>query len=163
MITCTLRYSEPLLREVVRVFVVRSLRGRLGRLYFVAVALMVITLVLVSLVLRGERGWFVGFTAAGVLCVVAVVASVFIAHSRNTIGRFRKMRSPEATFRCTDEDFTLTSEMGTATMPWSAVEEVWRYPRFWLLVFSPAQFVTLPLECLSAEAQALILSKTRAR
>jgi hypothetical protein len=118
---------------------------------------------LVSLVLRGERGWLVGFMAAGVLCVVAIVASVFIAHSRNTIGRFRKMRSPEATFDCTDQDFTLTSEMGTATMPWSAVEAVWRYPRFWLLVFSPAQFVTLPLECLSAEAQALILSKTNAR
>jgi len=161
MITCTLRYSEPLLREVVRAFVLRSLRGRLGRLYFVAVGLMVIALV--SLVLRGERGWLVGFMAAGVLCVVAVVASVFIAHSRNTIGRYKKMRSPEATFACTDQDFTLTSEMGTATMPWSAVQEVWRYPRFWLLVFSPAQFVTLPLECLSAEAQALIRSKTKAR
>jgi len=161
MITCTLRYSEPLLREVVRTFVIRSLRGRLGRLYFVAVGLMVIALV--SLVLRGERGWLVGFMAGGMLCVVTVVASAFIVHSRNTIGRFRKMRSPEATFVCTDQDFTFTSEMGTATMPWSAVEEVWRYPRFWLLVFSPAQFVTLPLECLSAEAQALILSKTKAR
>jgi len=161
MITCTLRYSEPLLREVVRAFVVRSLGRRLGRLYLVAIGLMIIALV--SMVLRGERGWLVGFAAAGVLCVGAVVASVFIAHSRNTIGRFRKMRSPEATFGCTDRDFTLSSEMGTATMPWSAVEEVWRYQRFWLLVFSPAQFVTLPLECLSAEAQALILSKTKAR
>ena len=57
MITCTLRYSEPLIREVVRTFVIRLLRGRLGRLYFVAVGLMVIALV--SLVLSGERGWLV--------------------------------------------------------------------------------------------------------
>ena len=96
MTTCTLRYSESLLREVVRAFVIRSLTRRLGRLYFVAVGLMVVSLVM--LVLRGERGWVVGFMLAGILCVVGVVAAMFLAHSRNTIGRFRQMRSPEATF-----------------------------------------------------------------
>ncbi len=72
------------------------------------------------------------------------------------------MGSPEASFECNEQGFTLSSEMGTATLPWSSVKEVWTYPRFWLLVFSPAEFVTLPLECLSAEAQSLILGKVRA-
>jgi len=161
MTTCTLRYSESLLREVVRAFVIRSLTRRLGRLYFVAVGLMVVSLVM--LVLRGERGWVVGFMLAGILCVVGVVAAMFLAHSRNTIGRFRQMRSPEATFGFTDDQFTVTSELGSAIMPWSAVTEVWRFPRFWLLLFSPAQFITLPLDSLSEEAQSFILSKTKAK
>jgi hypothetical protein len=138
---------------VVRAFVIRSLTRRLGRLYFVAVGLMVVSFVM--LVLRGERGWVVGFMLAGILFGVGVVAAMFLANSRNTIGRFRQMRSPEATFGFTDDQFTITSELGSATMPRSAVTEVWKFP-------PPAQFITLPLDSLSEEAQSFILSKTKA-
>ncbi len=72
------------------------------------------------------------------------------------------MRLPEATFSYSEEQFTFTSEHGSATFPWSSITEVWRYPRFWLILFSRSQFSTLPLDCLDAETQAFIMRKTGA-
>jgi peptidoglycan/xylan/chitin deacetylase (PgdA/CDA1 family) len=70
------------------------------------------------------------------------------------------MRSPAATLAYDEQKFTLASEFGSATMPWSAITEVWRYPRYWLLVFSPSQFVTLPVDCLDENAKDFISRKT---
>ena len=67
---------------------------------------------------------------------------------------------PEATFAYDEERVTFTSELGSSTLPWSAITEVWGFPRFWLLLFSRSQFVTLPLDCLDEQARALIASKT---
>jgi hypothetical protein len=38
---------------------------------------------------------------------------------------------------------------------------VWQFRDFWLLFFSPAQFITLPLADLDSEARDLILSRVR--
>ena len=153
-----LRFSEPLLREAVRAFVFRALIRQLGVSFFIVVALLIATLAL--LISQHDRGWMVGFLIATVLFVGVFLATVYIAHLRNTIGRFRQMRTPEATFGYDEQQFTLTSELGSSTMPWSAITEVWRHPRFWLLLFSRSQFVTLPLDCLDEQAQTFITRKT---
>ena len=153
-----LRYSEPILRKAVRAFVFRALIRQLGVSFFLVVALLVVILgVLIS---HHDRGWMVGFLIATVLFVGVFLAVVYVAHFRNTIGRFRQMRTPEATFGYDERQVTFTSELGSSTMPWSAITEVWRYPRFWLLLFSRSQFVTLPLECLDEQTQAFITRKT---
>ena len=125
----TLRYTEPLLREAVHVFVVRALFRQLGWLFLVAVAL------------------------------VIFIAAVYVAHYRNTIGRFRQMRCPEATMLYDEDGLTFASELGSTTIPWSGIKERWCYPRFWLLLFSPAQFTTLPLGCLDEQCRAFIARK----
>ena len=102
----------------------------------------------------------VGFLIATVLFVGVFLAVVYVSHLRNTMGRFRQMRTPEATFGYDEQQFTITSELGSTTMPWSAITEVWRFPRFWLLLFSRSQFVTLPLDCLDEQARAFITRKT---
>jgi len=151
-----LRYSEPLLREAVRTFVLRGVFGRLGISFFVVA---ILTAFLGFLISRHDRDWTVGFLSATILFVGVFLAWVYVAHFRNTIGRFRQMRSPEATFGYDEQQVIFTSELGSATMPWSAITEVWRYPRFWLLLFSRSQFVTLPLDCLDEQAQAFITRK----
>ncbi len=36
------------------------------------------------------------------------------------------------------------------------ITEVWRFPRFWLILYSRSQFSTLPLDCLDEETQDFI-------
>jgi hypothetical protein len=158
MYEAKLRYSEPLLREVVRAFVFRALLRQLGVTYFIVVALLI--LALAWFIARHDSSWSVGFLAATVLFVFAFFAMVYVAHSRNTIGRFRQMSTPEATLKYDEQHISFVSELGSSTMPWSAVTDVWRYPRFWLLLFSPSQFVTLPLDCLDERAREFITRKT---
>jgi hypothetical protein len=154
----TLHYSERLLREAVVSFVIRSFIRRLGAIFFFAIAIVVG--VIIYLLAQHDRSWIVGFLSATVLFAAIFIASVFVAHHRNTVGRFRQMRSPAATLAYDEQKFTLASEFGSATMPWSAITEVWRYPRYWLLVFSPSQFVTLPVDCLDENAKDFISRKT---
>ncbi len=158
MTRCHLRYSEPLLREAVRAYYFRAVVRRLGIPFFVVLAILIA--VTVPRIARGDEEWTVGLFIATVIFVGAFLATIYVAHFRNTIGRFRRMRSPEATFGYDEHQFMVSSELGTATMPWSAISEVWRFPRFWLLLFSGSQFATLPHECLDEPARVFITRKT---
>jgi len=102
-----LRFSEPLVREAVRAFVLRTFLRRLGVSFFLAVALII--LMLAWLVANHDRSWLVGFLAAFVLFVIVLVPTVYLAHFRNTIGRFRQMRSPEATLQYDEQNIGFDS------------------------------------------------------
>jgi hypothetical protein len=153
-----LRYTEPLVRQAVRSFVFRAVGRQLGARFLVVVVLLVG--LVAWLMSRHDRGWTVGYVVATLVFACVFVAAIYVAHYRNTVGRFRAMRTPEATFGYDEQQFTLTSDLGSATMPWSTITEVWRYPRFWLLLFSRAQFVTLPLDDLDEPARAFITQRT---
>ena len=56
----------------------------------------------------------------------------------------------------------MSSDIGTTTLQWSVVKELWQFPTVWLLLYSKAQFSTLPLACLSPETQAYIVQCVRA-
>jgi hypothetical protein len=154
----TLRYSEPLVREAVRAFAKRAVVRGFGVLGFVFIVVLIVGVG--YLIYQGDRSWFVGVFGATLLFVGLSIGFVYVAIVRNTVGRFRQMRVPEATLSCADDSFTVTSELGSVTMPWSSITEVWRRPRFWLLLFSHSQFITLPLDCLDAEILAFITLKT---
>jgi YcxB-like protein len=154
-----LRYSEPLLREAVRAFVFRTIIRGFGLRFFVACAM--VGCCIAYLLAHGDRSWVVGALASTLLFVGVFFLIIYRAHYCNTVGRYRQMRVPEASLAYTEEQFTLTSEMGSATLPWSAITEVWRYPRFWLILFSRSQFSTLPIDCLDAETRAFITRKTQ--
>ncbi len=154
-----LRYSEPLLREAVRFFVIRSIARGLGLSFLVA--LILVAGGLAYLIAQGDRSWFVGALLALLVFVGVFFLVIYLAHIRNTVGRFRQMRVPEATLSCTEDHFTVSSELGSATMPWSAITEIWHHPRFWLILFSKSQFSTLPLDCLNDDTRAFIIRKTQ--
>ena len=46
-----------------------------------------------------------------------------------------------------------------ATLPWLSVQQVWRYPDFWLLLLSPSQCITLPLGDLPEAMRTEILAR----
>ncbi len=153
----TVTYTEELARQAVRAFFWRTLRSRFGWLGLLA--LLLVTTALAGALWLGDRSWFVGFLAACLLSAILIFAVGYSAHMRNTLGRFRQMTSRQANFVFRDADFTITSQLGSATLQWSAVSEVWAFPAFWLLLLSKAHFVTLPLQGVSESALAFVRAR----
>jgi hypothetical protein len=152
----TLIYSKALLRQAVFAFWQRSVG-----VGFLA-ALLVAVLGLGVLIAQGMASWIVGAVAAVLVLGIGFAAAVYVVHYRNSLRKFRQMDKPQATFRADESSFTIISDMGPTTLQWSAVKELWQFPSVWLLLYSKAQFSTLPLACLSPETQAYIVERVRA-
>jgi YcxB-like protein len=151
-----LRYTEHLVAQAVRAF----WRKSVGAGLFVAVALMIAFLA--WRLVHGDRSWIVGFTAAVIVLGIAMPIAVYVVHYRNSMGKFREMTQPIAEFVADEGTFTLISDRGTASFKWDSVKEVWKFESVWLLLFSKAQFFTLPLEDVPDPMQAFILERVRA-
>jgi len=151
----TLIYSTTLLRQAVFAFWRRSV----GLSFFVA--LLIAALGLVVLVALGQSSWIIGGLATVLAVGAAFAIVVYVVHYRRSLHKFRQMDTPQATFRADESSFTMTSDIGTTTLQWSAVKELWQFSNVWLLLYSKAQFTTLPLACLPPETQTYIVERIR--
>jgi hypothetical protein len=151
----TLRYTEPLVTQAVRHY----WRRTVGPGIFVAVALL--CAFLVWRLFDGDRSWVVGVVAVVILLGAVMPSAVYVAHHRNSMARFREMREPVAELLAREDGFTLSSDRGTTSLGWNSVREIWRFDTLWLLLFSKAQFVTLPLEDLPEPMREFILDRVR--
>ena len=151
----TLIYSTALLRQAVFAF----WRRPVGVGFFVA--LLIAALGLVVLVALGQASWLIGGLAAVLLVGIAFSIVVFVVHYRRSLRKFRQMSNPRSTFCADESSFTMSSDIGTTTLQWSAVKELWQFPSVWLLLYSKSQFTTLPLACLPQETQAYIVQCVR--
>jgi uncharacterized membrane protein YbaN (DUF454 family) len=152
----TLIYSTTLLRQAVFAFWKRSV----GVGFFVA--LLIAALGLVVLVALGQSSWIIGGLGAVLLLGTTFPIVVYVVHYRRSLQKFHQMDNPQATFRAEESSFTMVSDIGTTTLQWSAVKELWQFSNVWLLLYSKAQFTTLPLACLPPETQAYIVQCVRA-
>jgi len=151
----TLIYSKALLNQAVFAFWRRSV----GIGFFVA--LLIAALGLVVLVALGQASWLIGALATVLALGIAFAIFVYVVHYRRSLHKFRQMDNPEATFRADESSFTMSSDIGTTTLQWSAVKELWQFPNVWLLLYSKAQFTTLPLACLPPDTRAYIVERIR--
>ena len=151
----TLVYTEPLLRQTVFAFWRRSV----GVGFVVALA--IVAFGLSVLFAQGASSWLVAALATVFVIGIAFAAALYAVHYRNSLRKFREMGNARATLRAEESSFTITSAIGTATLQWSAVKELWQFPHVWLLLYSKAQFTTLPLACLSPEMQAFVRQRVR--
>ncbi|MBB6558485.1 hypothetical protein HNP48_001149 [Acidovorax soli] len=153
----TLHYTPDLVRHAV----LRFWRRSVGlRTVLVTGAMLLWLGVLLA---QGDRSWQVGVVGTAVAISVLVGVMVYAVHYRNAMAKLRAMGGmARAALRADENGFTLQSEAGLATLPWSSVKEVWQFERVWLLLFSPAQFSTLPVADLPPEMQALIEARVRA-
>lgn len=152
----TLICSEPLIRQAILCFFRRSL----GAGFFVALALLVICLAFQ--LYTGDRSWQVGVLASVLVLGVVFPIAIYFVHYRNATRKLHAMGLPQASLVATESTLSLSSGAGSSSFPWSSVSEVWRFPGFWLLLFSRAQFVTLPLTDISASLQAFIVERVQA-
>jgi hypothetical protein len=150
-----LTYSKSLIRYAVLRFWWRAL----GVGFILGITLL--SVALTGLLLSGGTSWFVG--VLGTLLGMALIgaATLYFVHYRNSLGKLRAMGNPSAKLVATDTVLSLSSGAGSSTLPWSSVQEVWQFPKCWLLLFSKAQFVTLPLDSVTSEVRAFILQQVR--
>jgi hypothetical protein len=151
----TLIYSTTLLRQAVFAFWRRSVGGG----FFVA--LLIAALGLIVLVALGQSSWIIGGLATVLAVGIAFAIVIYVVHYRRSLHKFRQMDKPQATFRAEESSFTMSSDIGTTTLQWSAVKELWQFSNVWLLLYSKAQFTTLPLACLPPETQTYIVQRIR--
>ncbi len=152
----TLTYSESLLRSAALSF----WRRTLGLGFFVALSLLAVGIVVLRT--QGAAGWVLGALAAVLGMGVLFMVALYVVHSRRALGTFRKMGSPSATFRADDSSFTFSSHVGTTTLHWSAVAELWQFSDVWLMLYSKAQFSTLPTACVSPEMLRFVRERVQA-
>lgn len=149
-------YTDEIVRDAVRTFVWR--RGIVGQKGLWAAEVVLIAL-LIWLPLRGEQGWLFGVVSVIAILPPCLTIAMWVAHHRNTVGKFRRMTSRRADFMFLDEGLEVASELGSARIPWSGVTEIWERPAYWMIFTAPNQFMTLPLRTLSADDRDFLRSK----
>jgi Na+/melibiose symporter-like transporter len=152
----TLTYSEPIVVRAVLLY----WRRTVGIGLMVVVALMIV--LLAWMIASGDRSWVVGVVAAVVMLGVLVPVLVYVVHFRNSTRKFREMQEPVAEFVADDDAFTLSSDLGSTTLKWNMVTELWRYDALWLLLFSKAQFVTVPLDGVPEHMRSFVMERIKA-
>ncbi len=152
----TLIYNEILVKRAVLAFWRRSV----GFGFLFALAITASSLAI--LLYHGNSSWVVGVLASVLLVGVLFIGAIYFVHLGNSIQKFKAMGSPQASFIADESTFSLSSGAGEATLPWQSVVEVWQFSEFWLLLFSKAQFVTLPTANLPSEMQTFIVERVRA-
>jgi len=152
----TLIYSKPLIRQAVFAFWRRVVGVKFP------VALLLTALGVGFAVAGGDSSWIIGMSGTVLAFGLLFVVALYFVHYRNSVAKLHDMGSPNATFRTDENTFTVSSGAGTATLPWSAVKELWKTPHAWLIFYSKAQFTTLPLVCLPPEMQSFIVQRIQA-
>ncbi len=151
--TFKVTYTEEMLRDAVRTFVWKRIFTSQKAVWAIEVAL------LPWLFWYGDRGWLTGAVGIVILLLPLMVASIWIAHHRNTIGTYRRMPTPQAEFTFYDKEFEVMSALGSAKIPWSTITEIWERPSYWMIFTAPNQFMTLPVQTLSATDRDFLRSK----
>jgi hypothetical protein len=151
----TLNYDETLLRQAVLSFWWRVV----GLRFLIVLALLVIAFAYHFY--HGDRSWFMGVLAVLIFIALVFLIAIYQIHYRNALSKLRAMGLPTASFSASESSFSFESGAGNSTLPWSSVTEIWKFEHHWLMLFSKAQFVTLPIADISPEFQAFILERVK--
>lgn len=154
--TVKVTYTEALVRDAVKTFVWR--RVVLGMKALWAAEIVLIAL-LIWLPRTGQDSWLTGVVSVVALLPPALVAAAWYAHHRNTVGKFRKMSTPQGEFTLLDDALEVASELGSSKIPWSGITEIWEKPAYWMIFIGPSQFMTLPTATVSSSDLAFIRTK----
>lgn len=150
----TLSFSAELIQRAVFSY---WLRGVGWKALLTMAALVVVLALEIS---SGSHSWAVGVFGTLLLAAAGSVMLIYFVHLRQSMDKFRKLKVPKATLVVEEDGLSLTSDAGGATMRWDAVYAIWKFDEYWLMLFSRAQFVTLPLADIPEQMREFILSRT---
>ena len=150
-----LRYNKNIIRQAVLCFWWRTV----GPMFLVVNGTLLI--VFVALLYQRDYSWRVGVLGSVISAGILIVLAIYFSQYRNSLAKFRAMGEPSALFIADESSFTITSDTGSATLAWSSIKELWKFESVWLLLFSKAQFITLPLSDLPLDMQTIISKKVK--
>lgn len=153
----TVKYSEAIARAAVRATMIRSIKRKLdwkrqSLLLFTAAVL------IYSLAKYGIT-WI--DTVIGSIYLFGFVFLIILYRNavRQSIARLRKMKAPIGQFTLTEENFTISTELGSSTLPWSSIESLSEQDGFWLLYTSPTSALTVPVATIETTALDFVKQK----
>jgi hypothetical protein len=150
-----LNYTEALIRQAVFHFWWRTV----GVTFFVV--LFILSILFDFLLFVKVSGWQVWALGAVLIFSVSLIALIYFVHYKRSMGKFRSMTSPETSINISEEELSFSSSLGTQSIKWGTVSEVWVFKNMWLFLYSKAQFSTIPLNGIPEEAKDYILSKIK--
>ena len=151
----TLIYTEKIVRRAIVAYWRRTIAFRYLLLPLALIGWLAFT------ISQGESSVLTRGAAGATLVGVTLWAFLYLIHYRKSMAKFREMRDPRIKFRASDESFHFSSEMGSSTLPWSVIKELWQFPDFWLFVYARGQFNTLPTDCLASEMRDFVAERVR--
>jgi hypothetical protein len=151
-----LRYSETLLSGAALGYWWRSIGWK------VIFALVCAGAALVVLVASGDRSWQFGLFGALFAFDLVIIAVTYMAQLQRARSLLRAMGEASVIFRASESGFAVESASESASLPWTAVVELWQMPTCWLMLMSKSRFVTLPLADLDDEFRFFVLKQIRA-
>lgn len=134
-----IRFTE----SVVRRAAIRGVLRSFGPVFFVAVLLLSISVMLG--LIRGDRSWFIGSTLTILGLALAVPIAAIAMHTRVGLAKFRRLENGNAALELSSGRLRVASNVGTLEMPVAQITRVWRYPEFWILLSGKSILMTVPL------------------
>ncbi|UGX86168.1 YcxB family protein [Phyllobacterium meliloti] len=153
----SVRYTESMLKRAVRTFIWR--RVFLSQ-WIWWLLLGGGWLLLLYVTWTGAPAWPLAAFSGLMICILLFVAVLWQNHFTNTVGKLRRMEKPYGHVVFSDDKFTLSSDLGSSTMPWSAITEIWQRDECWMVFIGQNQFFSLPTENVPAEALKWLLART---
>ena len=150
-----LNYSEALIQQAVVRFWFRSV----GAGFFVAIIFLVS--LFIFMLYTSQSSWLFGALGAFLFLAVLFVVLVYVVHYKRSINKFKAMNPKSASLEVSESEFSLSSSLGTVSLTWQAISDVWVYENMWLIFFSKYQFSTIPLSGISEEEQAYFLAQIK--
>ena len=120
--------------------------------------LLILITVFLLLLFFGEANWFFGFFTALLLVYTGIVVFGYFRLRSFSMTRFRRMESPTATFRFTDEGITVAADTGRTEVAWKLVEKVLQTPNVWIILVAGGG-ITLPTNSLDDGLKTFILER----
>jgi hypothetical protein len=151
----TAHYTETLVKTATRRFLVKFLGWDYLAVWLVMLASLIVLLAL------GQSGWLIGALGAVTVIAALVAVSVWVTFHRRALGSLRKMHTPVATFIFDDDGIAVSSDMGTGTLKWQAVQKLWCFPEAWLVFAGQGVYSTLPTACLTEDTKQFIIEKLK--
>lgn len=148
-------YSDKTVNAAVKHFWIKSQRHNL------IVGPIVLLLACGLWFVTGNESWLTATLIA--LCFVLIIVSiaVYFVYRYRSFRVFREMESPRATWRFTDDAFSVKSDVGRAEFKWRIVKKLWRFDDVWLLLYTNHTYSTLPVEEVPEEVKQFIVDRVQ--
>jgi hypothetical protein len=130
----------------------RMLRTR--RLWWLVSCAIFFSLTMALLLYYGGPGWAVGIFLFLLAMTLAYVPVFYFAHRKAATTLV--LRSSKRRVRITTSDMTITSELGSITLPWTQFCSVWEYPDFIIFVIGQFSYLWLPRQAVPANAMTIV-------
>ena len=153
----TVTYTEDIARRSVHVVCGRVIRRLFDWKLCIAALVTIIGLVLSHS--THELSWLEGAVGALLGVLVAFAIILYRTYLRQSLGRLRRMKTATGHILVTDEALTVSTDLGSGTLPWSSFVGMSEHPGFWLLNTAPVTGLTLPTRDVSVDALNFIRRK----